>query len=183
MPIFIVSGFMRSGTSMMMQALETGGLEAVYNPDRDQMNDEFGDNHYRVNEGGFYELTKEEYDHPEFPDNHLGKLVKNLYGGMLRLRPSTNIKHIVFMRRPIAEISASYEAAFGKKCPAAIPELDEKLDRIQGILAQRRDVKINVIQYHDVISNPNEAFESLGWPINTKECSSVVDPKKYRHRS
>lgn len=180
--IYIVSGFMRSGTSMMMQCLEAGGLEAAYNPIRDEMNEDFGDKDYKINEGGFYELTKEEYQDPAFPDNYLGKAVKCLWGGMANLRASDNIKNIVFMRRPLEEIAASYEAAFGKKHPAAIPELDEKLDRIQGILGKRSDVRLRVVQYHDVIKNPIQVFESLGWPIDTEKAAAIVDPEKYRHR-
>ena len=50
--IFIVSGFMRTGTSMMMKCLEAGGLEAVFNPTRERMNKDFGDEHDQPNEGG-----------------------------------------------------------------------------------------------------------------------------------
>lgn len=180
--IYIVSGFMRSGTSMMMRALEAGGLEAVYNPSRDQMNDKFGDDDYKINDEGFYELSREEYLHPQFPDNHNGKLVKCLWGGMTMLRASRNKKRIVFMRRPIEEIADSYEAAFGHRHPAAIPELEDKLDRIQGILGKRRDVELHVLQYHDVIKDPLKAFESLGWPVDAHKAAAVVNPELYRHR-
>jgi hypothetical protein len=181
--IYIVSGFMRSGTSMMMRALEAGGLEAVYNPDRDKMNDQFGDEHYKINDEGFYELSRNEYLNPQFPDNYDGKLVKCLWGGMLHLRGSGTIKNIVFMRRPIEEIADSYEAAFGHRHPAAIPELSEKLDRIQGILEQRMDVRLKVLNYHEVIRDPLTAFESLGWPIDAFKAASVVKPQLYRHRA
>src|SRR5262245_35102181 len=111
MTVYIVSGFMRSGTSGFMKALEAGGMEAVYNPDRDKMNDQYGDEEYKINDGGFYELSRAEYAHPDFPDNYDGKLVKCLFGGMLHLKASKNVKEIVFMRRPIDEIARSYEAA------------------------------------------------------------------------
>ncbi len=52
--IYLVSGDMRTGTSMMMQALEAGGLEAVYNENRDRMNQQYGDKDYQPNGGGFY---------------------------------------------------------------------------------------------------------------------------------
>lgn len=182
MAIYIVSGFMRSGTSMMMKALEAGGMEAIYNPDRDKMNDQHGDEDYKVNDGGFYELTRAEYMHPDFPDNHDGKLVKCLWGGMVHLKASKNLKHVIFMRRPIDEIARSYEAAFDYPHPAAIPELGIKLDRVQGILEQRRDVKLTVVQYHDVLEKPYEVFESLGLPIDALAAARIVKPELYRHR-
>ena len=184
MPIYIVSGFMRSGTSMMMQALEAGGLEAVYNPDRDKMNYTHGDADYQINSGGFYELNGQQYQHPDFPNNCEGKLVKYLWGGMPLLRASESVKHIIFMRRPIAEIAASYEAAFGSKHPMAIPELDAKLDRIQDILAMRRDVCLKVMQYHDVLVEPYDEFYRLrdaGWPITPVLASAIVNPTLRRH--
>lgn len=180
--IYIVSGFMRSGTSMMMKALEAGGLEAVYNKDRDKMNDQFGDADYKINEGGFYELTRQDYMHPDFPDNHNGKLVKCLWGGMIHLKASENIKNVIFMRRPIDEIARSYEAAFEYPHPEAIPELSLKLDKVQGILSMRRDVKLHVVQYHDVLVDPIKVFDALDWPIDSVKAAMVVNPELYRHR-
>jgi len=184
--ITIVSGFMRSGTSMMMQALEAGGIEAVYNKSRDNLNDKFGDEYYKINAGGFYELSRQQYLHPEFPDTCDGKVVKFLYGGIPLLRASDRMKYIIFMRRPIAEIATSYEAAFGKKHPEAIMELSGHLDKIQGILMKRVDVKLLVVQYHDVLKNPIEKFQEIkdfGIPIDAELSAAVVDISKYRHRN
>jgi hypothetical protein len=180
--ITIVSGFMRSGTSMMMRCLQAGGMELVYNPSRDEMNDRHGDEHYKINDDGFYELTRAEYMDPAFPNNCDGKAVKCLWGGMYRLKAGKK-KTILFMRRPIEEIAASYEAAFGAPHPRAIPELADELDTIQAILKQRRDVKLHVVQYHDVLKNPLEVFESLGLPINPDAAAAIVNPSKYRHRA
>jgi hypothetical protein len=180
--ITIVSGFMRSGTSMMMKALEAGGLEAVYNPSRDKMNDQLGDEYYKINDDGFYELTRAEYMDPAFPENCNGKVVKCLWGGMYRL-PAGTMKTIIFMRRPIAEIAASYEAAFGTPHPRTIPELADELDKIQGILKQRRDVNLKVAQYHDVIKSPLKVFKGLRLPIDARKAAAIVNPDKYRHRT
>lgn len=183
--IYIVSGFMRSGTSMMMKALEAGGIPAVYNASRNMMNDKFGDEDYKINDGGFYELTKDEYQDPDFPNNCDGKVVKYLWGGMYRLKAGQP-KTVIFMRRPISEISDSYEAAFGHIHPICIPELSDKLDDLQDILQQRKDINLIVIQYHDVIKNPVKVFRELkeqGLPINVEEATKVVNPELYRHRA
>ncbi len=182
--VYIVSGFMRSGTSMMMQALEAGGLNAVYDKRRNELNEKFGDEHYQINGDGFYELMSEDYQHPEFPDNHEGKLVKALYGIMPMLKPSDTMKYIVFMRRPFEEIAKSYIAAFGRLSPQIIPEITSYLDRVQDILRQRRDVVIEVVDYHDTLNNPLVVFEKLkkcGWCINPKKAAAIIDPSKRRH--
>jgi hypothetical protein len=170
---------------MMMKALSTGGMEAVYNPVRETLNNAYSDKDYKVNSGGLFELTREEIDHPDFPDIYDGKLIKLLSGGMPFLKASDNLKRIIFMRRPIAEMTASYEAAFGSKYPHITPELNDKLDRIEAVLRKRSDVEVCRINYKDVIDDPIAAFDGLrltGWPIDPIKCSSVIDPALYRHR-
>ena len=56
--LYIVSGFMRTGTSMMMKALEAGGLEAAYQQSREAMRKRYADEHYDPNVGGRYELRR-----------------------------------------------------------------------------------------------------------------------------
>jgi len=85
--IYIVTGYMRSGTSMMMQALIAGGLEADYDERRERMNDNYGDKFYRPNGGGFYELSYMEYKKENFPLDHEGKLIKALRGGIDQIAP------------------------------------------------------------------------------------------------
>lgn len=46
--IYIVSGFMRSGTSMMMQALIAGGMQASFSTQRNQFANNLADDYYQI---------------------------------------------------------------------------------------------------------------------------------------
>lgn len=184
-PTWIVSGFMRSGTSMMMHALAAGGLEAAFDAERDtRMNDRWGDGDYLPNPNGFYELAREDYQDEDFPTQYEGKLIKCLWGGMLRLKPGGDYR-IVFMRRDPEEIRQSYEAFFDKSAPAVVQQYDRVMERITGILEQRRDVNLTVIRYENLMAEPLPYFEYLarsGWPIDATEAASIPDPDLYRFR-
>ena len=119
--IFIVSGFMRSGTSMMMRALEAGGLEAAYDSSRDVMNDKFGDDNYKINPGSFYEILPMKYRGLNFPLDYRGKLIKVLLWGLTNMW--VHEYKIVFMLRDFEEIRQSWEAAFAQPEPAPEPEV------------------------------------------------------------
>ena len=47
--LYVVSGFMRTGTSMMMKALEAGGLKVKYKQSREEMRKSFADKYYDPN--------------------------------------------------------------------------------------------------------------------------------------
>ena len=58
MTTYFVSGFMRSGTSMMMACLEAGGMDVAHREQRNQMLEQYSDENYSPNEGGLYELSR-----------------------------------------------------------------------------------------------------------------------------
>jgi len=64
--LYVVSGFMRTGTSMMMRALENAGMNASYKQSRDEMKSRFADEFYDPNIGGLYELEREDYQKKTF---------------------------------------------------------------------------------------------------------------------
>ena len=170
---------------MMMEALERGGMTACYQTGVDDAATFNSDDQYNVNPGGLRELAAKEYRNPEFPDNYQGKLVKCLWGGMKNLRESDNIKNIIMMRRPVKEIASSCEAVWGHKHPKAIAELDAELDALQDALSVRPDVRLIIVQYHDVINTPYSSFSRLkllGWPIDPEKAAEIVNPQLYRHR-
>lgn len=182
---FIVSGFMRHGTSMMMQALEAGGLDAAYDESRNQMNEQFGDDYYKPNEGGFYELKPKDYKAIDFPRAYEGRLIKCLFGGMAQLQPGNY--RIIFMLRDFEEARQSYEAFFHQKAPFQKEEVFlAHRDRALGILRQRRDCRVFALQYREVLEHPLFWFRYLKWfggfPINPKKAAAVVDEKRCRFR-
>lgn len=175
---------MRCGTSMMMQALEAGGMDAVYSRSRDdQMNSRFGDSDYVPNET-YYELDRKEYQDPDFPNMYDGKLVKCLFGGLYKISPESEYS-VIFMRRPKREIYLSLVAFFGQPSDFITNNnFDSEMDRCVDVMKDRRCVKsIIEVQYHDVVNDPYSVFYSLaatGWPIDPEKSSSIVDRGKAR---
>lgn len=182
MTTYVVTGYMRSGTSMMMHALEAGGLEAAFS-NREHLNTKFGDEHYQPNPDGFYELKREEYQQPGFPRMYEGKLIKMLMGGVPRIVAGDY--KIVFMRRDFEEIRQSYEAFFGIPPRINAEEYDQRVADTLGILRQRKDVYVQPMQYRDVVEEPELAFGVLrgqGWPIDEFAAAGVVDSAQCRFR-
>jgi len=110
MTILIVSGNMRSGTSMMMDALTAGGLNPCHKKSRDNSLGKHAGEGYHPNPNGFYELEASDFKEVGFPRKFEGQLIKVLYGGLYKMVPGDY--KIVFMRRDQEESRQSYEAFF-----------------------------------------------------------------------
>jgi hypothetical protein len=185
--IYLVSGFMRSGTSMCMEALEAGGLEAVYSADRDKrMNDKWGEADspvpYTPNDK-FYELDADDYRKSDFPLCHEGKLVKCLWGGITRL--PVGEYRVVYMRRPRNEIRTSLIAFFGNSTPIVDAlDFDQLMERIVSILRDRASFKsVDEIWYGDVLADPLRVFRKLadhGWPIDADKAATIPEARRAR---
>lgn len=169
---------------MMMQSLEAGGMEAVYSVQRDErMNKKWGDSDYKPNER-YFELEAEDYQDTDFPSAYEGKLIKCLWGGMLRLRPVTEYR-VIFMRRDTKTIQRSLTAFFGQPTEQAQNvDFQRHLDNVVSVLRDRRSVlSVHEIQYVDVVSNPLAVFEMLadeGWPINPEKAAEAPQARKMR---
>ena len=183
--VYVVSGFMRTGTSMMMKALESGGMNVEYKQSRDEMKTRFADAHYDPNIGGLYELEHQDYQEIGFPNKYKGKLIKALNGGVPRMDVMNDGIRVIFMRRDPEEIRQSYDAFF-KTQLRSINDLDERMERIIDTINNRKDVlSMNVLWYRDVVENPRKYFQILkdnGWPIDVDECVKVVDPQYCRYK-
>lgn len=181
--IYLVSGFMRCGTSMMMKALHEGGLDVSHDPDRAKLNARFGDEYYQPNAGGFWELARDDYRDPHFPQKFDGKLIKLLMGGLNRM--AVMQYRIVFMWRSPKEIAASYEAFFGHPLQRA-GKIEEQKNRLLELTHNRRDVvSLHEFSYPDVVSAPKQHFVKLkreGWPIDVEKAAAVVDAKQRRFK-
>jgi len=178
--VYLVSGHPRSGTSMMMQVLEAGGMEAVRNPKRDKFNDQHSDEFYKPNPEGLYELESRQVRRLGFPRGLDGKLIKVVTLNLLYL--SVHEYSVIFMTRDPEEIRQSYEAAFGQKIGA--PEhIQRWVDEALLLLGNRKDVKqLSIIPYRGFLDTPRPYLESLGWPIDVGKALSVIDPAKCRFR-
>ncbi len=182
--LYIVSGCMRTGTSMMMRALEAGGMDAAYKQSRDVMKERFADEHYDPNVGGLYELERRDYREPGFPHKYEGRLIKALAMGVPSMAVMERIR-VVFMQRHPEEIRQSYGAFFGQELKG-MDTLKERTHDILERIRNRRDViSLEIFWYRDVIESPHRHFQNLyltGWPINTGKAAAVVDPDLCRYR-
>lgn len=180
--IYVVSGFPRSGTSMMMSALEAGGLSVVRSPKRDRLNKRHSDERYAPNPHGLYEPNLREMALPGWPKKHDEQALKVLCPWVKHL--SVHRYKVVFLHRDPEEIRQSFEAAFQGKLDTSKIAAQVRDGREQ--LANRLDVSsLTDMEYADVIENPQAAFDRLymhGWPIDVEKAAAVVDPSLYRFR-
>lgn len=181
--IYLVGGFMRSGTSMMMRCLEAGGLEAVYSTERDAENEaRWADDKYHPNEGGFCELRAYEYRDPGLLDRCEGKLVKCLRRGPLRL-PEGRQYSIIIMRRDGEEIRQSAQAIFSADLPRSYgDEANRLIDGVAAELRKRPNWHVQQVKYRDVVECPRLVFRALDWPIDADRAAAVVRPELCRFR-
>ncbi len=180
--IYLVTGFPRSGTSMMMACLEAGGMECVSSPQRDCLNDAHADALYRPNPHGLYEPSMAEMSDPTFPRMHEGKAVKVVVPFLGRLAVASY--RVLFMRRDAEEIRQSLEGAFGERLTCE--RIENAVSEAIKTLANRRDVDMTTeVEYRWVLKNPQTFFRSLylfGWPINPEKAAAAVQPELCRFK-
>ncbi len=183
----VVSGFPRSGTSMMMRALVEGGVRPFYS---NALEKELQDSNPGANKYGFYEVGEEMYMRFQFtaalPSNCCVKIMAR---GLPILSPG---KHwdVIYMRRTPSEIKESYEKAFPN-------DLFEKhfrdwpnhywalMEPIKHLMEMRPDVNIVELWYGDVIKNPQKEFSKLvasGMEFDLMKACDTVDPTQHRIR-
>ena len=185
--IYLVTGYMRSGTSMMMSALMAGGIEGVYDDSRDDdLRPGTEDEYYKINPSVFEPSTKQTRI-LGFPREHDGKCLKILWGGVGGI--ATASYRIVFMWRNAEEIRQSYEGGFLRSSTPQWWSEDGYKDRMNlglDLLRNRKDVhSITELNYRDVIARPIYELSKLkedGWPINVTKAASVVDEKQCRFK-
>ena len=183
--IFIVSGLPRSGTSLMMQMLERGGVETVTDRVREADTD---------NPRGYYEferVKKIRTDRGWLPEIR-GKAVK-MVSQLLYDLPDSEQYGVVFMDRDLDEMLRSQEKMLHRLGrPAAPPEQMKPnyqlhLDRLFRWIANQANIRVLRISYNDVVQQPLDAArrvtEFLGRPADCLAMASAVDPSLYRNQA
>ncbi len=184
--ITIVSGLPRSGTSMMMQVIEAGGIAVL--TDRLRTADEH-------NPKGYYEFepVKKTKQDPAWIPMARGKAVKMVYSLLYDL-PDTYCYKVVFMERDLREILLSQNRMLAGKSTTAAEVSDEKmmeyfraqLARFHHWIGNRKYFSMLVVNYRDMISSPKEQARRLnpflGGHLNVEAMVAAVDPTLYRRR-
>lgn len=182
----VVSGLPRSGTSLMMQMLEAGGLPALTDGVREADVD---------NPRGYYELeaVKRTATDDSWLDDAGGCVVKVVHA-LLRMLPADRGFRVVLMRRELDEILASQSTMLDRLgrggASAAAGELrrafEEDLLATQGWIEAQSGVQCLEVWYRDVIEDPAgqaarvRAF--LGEELDEAAMAAVVDRSLYRQK-
>ncbi len=187
-PVVIVSGLPRSGTSMMMKMLESGGLPIVSDDLRpaDESNPQ-----------GYYELERvKELDKggdTSWLRAARGSVVK-IIAYLLRYLPQDLNYKVVFMQRDLAEVLASQSKMLVSRGEPSDTE-DERMRRLyvghlaqsSRLLSDRPCFESIEIQYRDALADPEEAArrvaDFLRKELNISDMAAAVNPDLYRNRA
>jgi hypothetical protein len=182
--IIIVSGLPRSGTSLMMQMLENGGVEIVTDNLRRADTD---------NPRGYYEferVKKIKHDSSWLPQTR-GKAFKMVSQLLYDLPPSERYR-IIFMERDLDEMLVSQEKMLKRLDRPAGPREQMKraytlhLQRLHDWLGRQRNMEVLRVSYNNLVERPEGqaelVCEFLGGKANVERMAGTVDPSLYRNR-
>lgn len=196
--MIVVSGYRRTGTSAMMRALGIGGIPLIYTPEIEEANTQDGD--YVVSPSGMWELGRGLYMRPDImgptAEKYGSFAVKVFFDGLPNLPVVDNhVWEVVFMERDADEIRASCEKAQAsvKKVmePAGSSEdrfdvyrdyNQDDIDEVLSIVSERSDMKVQRVEFADLIGNPVRVFNGLNLPIDIVAAAGSIDPEFYRIR-
>lgn len=174
-PIYLICGFPRSGTSMMLRALEAGGMEVVYDPHADQR--PHPDPNYNPNPHGYYELFNREHK-----AEYAGKVLKCLNREMLDvLNPHFQYRAVYMVRNPVevewsyrrTVMNLNYSRTFGTYW-------NDVYDDVR--LLQMFGADVHPMWYHRVVEDPIGQLRWLSWPFDVAKAAATIDPALYRNR-
>jgi hypothetical protein len=182
--IIIVSGLPRSGTSLMMQMLDNGGVPVVTDHIRRADQD---------NPRGYYEyerVKRIKEDVSWLPESR-GKAFK-MVSQLLYELPVSERYGIIFMERDLDEMLISQEKMLARlnkpSAPRAAIEraFREHLRKVRGWLAGQANIEVLSVSYNNLVERPEEEAERvsafLGGNADKESMSKTVDPLLYRNR-
>ncbi len=152
--VTVVSGLPRSGTSMMMQMLDRGGLAPFTDGNREADAD---------NPKGYYEhaqATKLAKDNSWLHEAE-GKAVK-IVAQLLSALPEGQHYRIIVMDRDLREVIRSQDAMLERlgRSGGAMSDadmmrtLDRQVEKIERMMSRRSDIQCLFVSYTDVLTNP-----------------------------
>ena len=188
--IVIVSGLPRSGTSMMMQMLDAGGIPTLSDGLRQADSD---------NPKGYFELEQVKdlgkTDDVSWLEDARGKVVK-VVSPLLKHLPREGYRYkVLFTQRNLYEILASQRKMLLRRGEPAdtIPDEDmaqffmRNLEEVRELLDGNDCFETVFFRYRQVLDEPVEQAkrmnEFLGLSSDPVEIAAVVDPLLYRNRS
>ena len=181
--IYYVSGYRRSGTSMMMACLERGGLEALYDPEQDRLIETTEEETGHKLNNSLYELDPAELQKPDFREQAHNKLVKLIAPGCAAHVMSGDMG--VFMLRDYGEIIESHEASMLGTVMYSRDQFEETIAKTFAHLSEITGRRVIPFWYRAVVDSPLYHFrvlQAMGWPIDPEKCAEKVDPDMCRFK-
>jgi hypothetical protein len=182
----VVSGIPRSGTSLMMSMLESGGIPVLADNVRVADVD---------NPRGYYEYepVKALKTDSSWVPQSAGKAVKMVYLLVYDLPPDMEYR-ILFMHRKMNEVLASQRVMLerlGK--PTRVDDgkmarlFDNHLVKFSAWVKERPNIRVLDVDYNKMVANPApiavEIGRFLGGGLDTAAMAATVDPSLYRNRA
>lgn len=166
MTTYVVTGYVRSGTSAMMRALSKGGLPPAYDPQREA--------------GGelLMEPSWEDAFAGDFPATFDDRLVKALLTYSNWPWPVHDYKVIVMVREPDV-VWNSFDRAFNDTPQVPKARYKDMIRRAWHSFQSRDDVDAVMTHFDGLKSSPHSVFQMLadkGWPINVDAASAIIQP-------
>jgi len=188
LPITIVSGLPRSGTSMMMKMLDAGGIEPMTDEVRAADED---------NPKGYFEFERvkalDQGDTDWLPEAR-GKVVK-VISALLKYLPDDYQYKVIFMKRRLEENLQSQKKMLLRRGedPNKVSDdelrsmLEAHLKMVDDWLHRQPNIDLLYVPYHDVIEHPQESISMLNafldHRLNTDRIAEIVDSSLYRNRA
>lgn len=183
--ITVVSGLPRSGTSMMMQVLQAGGLPALCDEHRPPDAD---------NPRGYFEYQKVKRlaaDNTWLAEAE-GKSIK-VVSQLLYHLPAEFEYRVIFMRRDLREVIRSQEQMLASRQPSSmsiqsdmIEHFTRHLDQLEVWLKEQPNFRVLPCNFSDVVADPSRFARTLSRflevDLDPSRLSSVIDPALYRQR-
>jgi len=185
--ITIVAGLPRSGTSMMMQMLDAGGLPPLADNERPADDD---------NPRGYYEFDRAKAlrkDASWLPDAQ-GKVVKIVAQLLSSLPLGSDLKfRIIFIERNPDEVLSSQKLMLTHRKEQGAQLSDDNLKKTfaQQVTQIKRMLSVRKIptlcmNYSQVVADPIHAAQRLntfmGGELSEESMVKAVDPTLYRHK-
>lgn len=185
--VTIVSGLPRSGTSLMMRMLETGGIEVLSDGLRDANED---------NPNGYYEYepVKALAEDKAWVPAAMGRAVKVIYKLVYEL-PADLPYRILFMQRDLEEVLRSQETmmrrdgldpdAIGRDVLLRLFQTD--VLNFEGWAAAQPNIAMLRVGYRDLVERPRDTLRAvdgfLGGGLDIDAMAGVADGRLYRNRA
>jgi len=184
--VTVVSGLPRSGTSMMMQALEAGGLPVLTDGVRRADED---------NPKGYYEFepVKSTARDAGWVAQATGKTVKMVYR-LLRDLPREYQYRVVFMRRNMDEVLVSQKIMLRRsnRTEGNVPDekmaaiLETDVESICRWVEDQDNFRLLRVDYGEMMRSAFEQCQRISRflddGVDAAKMASAVDPSLYRNR-